>query len=63
MELALQAMEKMPRAQSLESIHAYNHLQEKLKAFLQPVAESGKSVTKEDIATFFAQMEEERRAK
>ncbi|KAL8280969.1 hypothetical protein RQP46_006648 [Phenoliferia psychrophenolica] len=61
MELGLEALEKMPRGASLDAMHGYKHLEDRLKAFLQPVAESGRSVTKEDIASFFEMMQEERR--
>lgn len=58
----MEALDRMPRADGLNASHAYKNLESKLKAFLQPVAESGRSVTKEDIASFFEMMQQERSA-
>jgi E3 ubiquitin-protein ligase UBR7 len=35
---------------------AYNHLKDKVKAFLQPFAESGQAVGAEDIKAYFAKL-------
>ena len=35
---------------------AYNHLKDKVKAFLQPFAESGQAVGAEDIKTYFEKL-------
>jgi len=35
---------------------AYNHLRDKVKAFLQPFAESGQAVGAEDVKAYFAKL-------
>ncbi|KAK4699049.1 E3 ubiquitin-protein ligase UBR7, partial [Phenoliferia sp. Uapishka_3] len=58
----LEALDRMPRGESVGLAMAYKHLEDRLKARLGDVASSGRSVSKEDIQSFFAQMQEERRA-
>lgn len=54
-------MNKMPRAQALDSIRAFSGLSDRIKEYLRPLAESGVSISKEHIESFFA-AERERNA-
>lgn len=50
------ALSSMDRARAVEGVMAYNHVREKVKAFLQPFAESGTPVGAEDIKAYFAKL-------
>lgn len=53
-ENALNSLNQLDRTVALDGIGACKAFSHSLKAFLQPFAESGKVVTKEDIHEFFA---------
>jgi len=50
---AMESFGEMPRIQQIELLRGYNDLQTALKAFLRGFAEQNRTVTKEDIDTFF----------
>jgi E3 ubiquitin-protein ligase UBR7 len=50
------ALNAMDRVRAIEGVMAYNHLKDKVKAFLQPFAESGKVVGAEDVRKYFEQL-------
>ncbi|GAA5928754.1 uncharacterized protein JCM15063_003958 [Sporobolomyces koalae] len=47
-------LNKMPRAQALDSIRAFSGLSDRIKDYLRPLADAGTSITKEHIESFFA---------
>lgn len=50
------ALSSMDRVRAIEGVMAYNHVRDKVKAFLQPYAESGQPVGAEDIKAYFAKL-------
>ncbi|KAK5137136.1 hypothetical protein LTR08_000641 [Meristemomyces frigidus] len=48
------ALSGMDRVRAIEGVMAYNHVRDKVKAFLLPFAESGRVVGAEDIRAYFA---------
>ncbi|KAK5124421.1 hypothetical protein LTR85_001638 [Meristemomyces frigidus] len=50
------ALSSMDRVKAIEGVMAYNHVRDKVKAFLQPFAESGQAVGAEDIKSYFAKL-------
>nr|POE93582.1 protein mlo2 [Quercus suber] len=50
------ALSSMDRVRAIEGVMAYNHVRDKVKAFLQPFAESGQPVGAEDIKSYFAKL-------
>lgn len=50
------ALSTMDRMRAIEGVMAYNHLRDKVKAFLQPFAESGQAVGAEDVKAYFARL-------
>ncbi|TKA70149.1 hypothetical protein B0A55_06535 [Friedmanniomyces simplex] len=50
------ALSSMDRVRAIEGVMAYNHVKDKVKAFLQPFAESGKPVGAEEIREYFAKL-------
>lgn len=50
------ALSSIDRVRAIEGVMAYNHVRDKVKAFLQPFAESGQPVGAEDIKTYFAKL-------
>ncbi|GIZ49082.1 hypothetical protein CKM354_001212200 [Cercospora kikuchii] len=50
------ALSSMDRVRAIEGVMAYNHVRDKVKAFLQPFAESGQAVGAEDIKAYFAKL-------
>jgi E3 ubiquitin-protein ligase UBR7 len=50
------ALSSMDRVRAIEGVMAYNHVKDKVKAFLQPFAESGQMVSAEDIKEYFAKL-------
>jgi E3 ubiquitin-protein ligase UBR7 len=46
----------MDRVRAIEGVMAYNHVKDKVKAFLQPFAESGQPVGAEEIRAYFAKL-------
>lgn len=50
------ALSSMDRVRAIEGVMAYNHVRDKVKAFLQPFAESGQAVGAEDIKSYFAKL-------
>jgi len=50
------ALSTMDRMKAIEGVMAYNHLRDKVKAFLQPFAESGQAVGAEDVKAYFAKL-------
>lgn len=47
------ALSNIDRVRAIEGVMAYNHLRDKVKAFLKPYAEEGRVVSAEDIKTYF----------
>ncbi|KAK4545065.1 hypothetical protein LTR36_003616 [Oleoguttula mirabilis] len=50
------ALSSMDRVKAIEGVMAYNHVRDKVKALLQPFAESGQPVGAEDIKSYFAKL-------
>ena len=50
------ALSSMDRVRAIEGVMAYNHVRDKVKAFLKPFAESGTPVGAEDIKAYFAKL-------
>ena len=50
------ALSSIDRVRAIEGVMAYNHVKDKVKAFLQPFAESGQPVGAEDIKAYFAKL-------
>jgi E3 ubiquitin-protein ligase UBR7 len=50
------ALSSMDRVRAIEGVMAYNHVKDKVKAFLQPFAESGQPVGAEEIRAYFAKL-------
>lgn len=50
------ALSSMDRVRAIEGVMAYNHMKDKVKAFLKPFAESGQPVGAEDVRAYFAQL-------
>ena len=50
------ALSSMDRVKAIEGVMAYNHVKDKVKAFLQPFAESGQPVGAEEIRAYFAKL-------
>lgn len=50
------ALSSMDRVRAIEGVMAYNHVRDKVKAFLKPFAESGEAVGAEDIKEYFAKL-------
>lgn len=50
------ALSSMDRVRAIEGVMAYNHMKDKVKAFLQPFAESGQAVGAEDVKAYFAKL-------
>ncbi|KAF2174250.1 hypothetical protein M409DRAFT_62343 [Zasmidium cellare ATCC 36951] len=50
------ALSSMDRVRAIEGVMAYNMVRDKVKAFLQPFAESGQAVGAEDIKAYFAKL-------
>ncbi|BGP47943.1 hypothetical protein JCM10450v2_003809 [Rhodotorula kratochvilovae] len=46
-------LNRMPRIQALDSVRAFTGLSDRLKAFFRPHADSGTTITKEHIQSFF----------
>lgn len=47
------ALSNVDRVRAIEGVMVYNHLKDKVKAFLQPFAESGQAVGADDIKAYF----------
>jgi E3 ubiquitin-protein ligase UBR7 len=50
------ALSNVDRVRAIEGVMVYNHLRDKVKAFLQPFAESGQPVGAEDIKKYFEKL-------
>lgn len=50
------ALRNVDRVRAIEGVMAYNHLKEQLKPFFQQFAESGKTVSAEDVKAYFAKL-------
>lgn len=50
------ALNSMDRVRAIEGVMAYNHMRDKVKAFLKPYAETGKAVGAEDIKAYFEKL-------
>lgn len=59
----IEALSTLGRTQQVEMITGYNRFRDKLKEFLHGFAVSKKTVTEEDVNTFFAKMKEEKAEK
>lgn len=49
-------LSNVDRVRAIEGVMVYNQLRDKVRAFLQPFAESGKAVGAEDVKAYFAQL-------
>ncbi|KAI8849925.1 hypothetical protein BC829DRAFT_390516 [Chytridium lagenaria] len=58
LDLGMKQLERIPRVNALEGIHAYKEMAESIKGYLKEFAESGKVVTKEDVHRFFDALKE-----
>lgn len=50
------ALSNIDRVRAIEGAMVYNHLRDKVKAFLKPFAESGQAVSAEDIKSYFERL-------
>lgn len=50
------ALSNVDRVRAIEGVMVYNHLKDKVKAFLKPFAESGQAVGAEDIKAYFEKL-------
>lgn len=50
------ALNTMDRVKAIEGVMVYNHLKDKVKEFLKPYAESGKTVSADDIKEYFEKL-------
>ncbi|KAJ5594006.1 uncharacterized protein N7459_000214 [Penicillium hispanicum] len=50
------ALSNVDRVRAIEGAMVYNHLRDKVKAFLKPFAESGQAVSAEDIKGYFEKL-------
>ena len=50
------ALNNVDRVRAIEGVMVYNHLRDKVKAFLKPYAESGQAVSAEDIKSYFEKL-------
>lgn len=50
------ALNNVDRVRAIEGVMVYNHLKDKVKAFLKPYAESGQAVGAEDIKAYFEKL-------
>lgn len=50
------ALQNIDRVKAIEGVMAYNHLKDKLKPFFQEFAESGRTISAEDIKAHFAKI-------
>ena len=55
-EEGMKALSEMDRVKQVEAIQGYNSMKSNLMDYLKTFAESGKTVSKEDITQFFEQM-------
>jgi E3 ubiquitin-protein ligase UBR7 len=55
------ALNSMDRVQAIEGVLAYNKLKERVKAFLEPFAKSGRAVAEEDVKGYFEGLRERER--
>jgi E3 ubiquitin-protein ligase UBR7 len=60
-DLGLAALQKLPRAQMMESLEAYNKMRDALFAHLRPFASEGRVVDGESLREFFRKQREDRR--
>lgn len=50
------ALSTIDRVRAIEGVMAYNHLRDKVKEFLKPFAESGRTVSAEDVKAYFEKL-------
>jgi E3 ubiquitin-protein ligase UBR7 len=50
------ALSNMDRVRAIEGAMVYNHLRDKVKAFLKPFAETGQAVSADDIKSYFEKL-------
>lgn len=50
------ALSGMDRVKAIEGVMVYNHLRDKVKEFLKPYAESGQTVSADDIKAYFEKL-------
>merc|ERR1712038_992410 len=60
-EKGMEALSSMDRVKQVEAIQGYNSMKSNLMDYLKTFAESGKTVSKEDITQFFEQMSASKR--
>lgn len=60
-DLGLAALQRLPRAQMMESLGQYNKMRDALFKHLRPFAESGRVVDGESLREFFRKQREEQR--
>lgn len=56
LDLGEAALSNVDRVRAIEGVMVYNHLKEKVKAFLKPFAESGEAVSAEAIKGYFERL-------
>ncbi|UZJ57044.1 hypothetical protein CBS101457_006364 [Exobasidium rhododendri] len=61
-DLGLAALQRLPRAQMMESLEAYNKMRDALFAHLRPFASEGRVVDGESMREFFRKQKEEQSA-
>jgi E3 ubiquitin-protein ligase UBR7 len=55
------ALNNIDRVRAIEGVLAYNKLKDRVKAFLEPFAKSGKAVGEEDVKGYFEELRESER--
>lgn len=61
-DLGLAALQRLPRAQMMESLEAYNRMRDALFTHLRPFAEEGRVVDGESLREFFRKQREDQTA-
>lgn len=59
-EVEQAALNTMPRVAQIEMIHGYNDLKEELSNFFRQFADTGKVITKEDVARFMEEFKKKK---
>lgn len=58
--LGMRALMRLPRAQAIDSLRAFNEMRDGLMEYLRPFATEGRVVGEEDVRAFFEQKERQR---
>ena len=62
-EAGISALCALPPAQQIDSLHGYNEMSSNVMSWLSSIAESGRTVTADDVRAFFAGLDGERRVR